>query len=232
MAVRPSLHFIASSINIAKFPLSSISPSSTTLLLRHIASAAPPQQHHRKQKHKHKYPHQNPLRQLPTSLPLPPLPPSRSYSLRPKVSLQETLAQKIGKAIRRPGAPSKARVYTDVNVIRPKEYWDYESLTVQWGLVLSMASPVISMFYSFCCIISCDFDYLTGNRTIMRWWGRLGGGNTVRFLRDFIVLMTRSVLSKYSNLLRRRRLDNFLIVCLSFKFIYSSSTTACVIFTQ
>ncbi|KAH0995866.1 hypothetical protein GBA52_019730 [Prunus armeniaca] len=30
-------------------------------------------------------------------------------------------------------AMSKARVYADVNVIRPKEYWDYESLTVQWG---------------------------------------------------------------------------------------------------
>uniref|UniRef100_A0A2P2L7K9 Casein kinase II subunit alpha n=1 Tax=Rhizophora mucronata TaxID=61149 RepID=A0A2P2L7K9_RHIMU len=28
---------------------------------------------------------------------------------------------------------SKARVYADVNVLRPKEYWDYESLTVQWG---------------------------------------------------------------------------------------------------
>lgn len=28
---------------------------------------------------------------------------------------------------------SKARVYTEVNVLRPKEYWDYESLTVQWG---------------------------------------------------------------------------------------------------
>uniref|UniRef100_A0A803KY72 Casein kinase II subunit alpha n=1 Tax=Chenopodium quinoa TaxID=63459 RepID=A0A803KY72_CHEQI len=28
---------------------------------------------------------------------------------------------------------SKARVYTDVNVVRPREYWDYESLTVQWG---------------------------------------------------------------------------------------------------
>ncbi|RYR78624.1 hypothetical protein Ahy_A01g003465 isoform C [Arachis hypogaea] len=28
---------------------------------------------------------------------------------------------------------SKARVYTDVNVLRPKEYWDYESLNVQWG---------------------------------------------------------------------------------------------------
>ncbi|KAK8663867.1 hypothetical protein V6N13_083672 [Hibiscus sabdariffa] len=28
---------------------------------------------------------------------------------------------------------SKSRVYTDVNDLRPKEYWDYESLTVQWG---------------------------------------------------------------------------------------------------
>jgi len=32
---------------------------------------------------------------------------------------------------------SKARVYADVNVLRPKEYWDYEALTVQWGYVLS-----------------------------------------------------------------------------------------------
>ncbi|XP_040936097.1 casein kinase II subunit alpha-4, chloroplastic isoform X2 [Gossypium hirsutum] len=45
----------------------------------------------------------------------------------------ETLAQKIGKAIRHPGVPSKSKVYADVNVIRPKEYWDYESLTIQWG---------------------------------------------------------------------------------------------------
>ncbi|KAL5706838.1 non-specific serine/threonine protein kinase [Ranunculus cassubicifolius] len=45
----------------------------------------------------------------------------------------ETLAQRIGKSIRRPGATSKARVHADVNVVRPKEYWDYESLTVQWG---------------------------------------------------------------------------------------------------
>ncbi|CAA0829244.1 Casein kinase II subunit alpha-1 [Striga hermonthica] len=28
---------------------------------------------------------------------------------------------------------SKARVYTDVNVLRPREYWDYENLSVQWG---------------------------------------------------------------------------------------------------
>ncbi|KAL3726187.1 hypothetical protein ACJRO7_031130 [Eucalyptus globulus] len=31
------------------------------------------------------------------------------------------------------GSMSKARVYADVNVIRPKEYWDYESLAGQWG---------------------------------------------------------------------------------------------------
>ncbi|KAF4375124.1 hypothetical protein F8388_017270 [Cannabis sativa] len=61
-------------------------------------------------------------RQKPSHNRLPPLP-----------LLPENLAQKIGKSIRRPGAASKARVYSDVNVIRPKEYWDYESLTVQWG---------------------------------------------------------------------------------------------------
>ncbi|KAG6736011.1 hypothetical protein POTOM_061303 [Populus tomentosa] len=36
---------------------------------------------------------------------------------------------------------SKARVYTDVNVLRPKEYWDYESLAVQWGYsILDLSS--------------------------------------------------------------------------------------------
>eukprot|EP00968_Pinguiococcus_pyrenoidosus_P013801 scaffold1247_cov251-Pinguiococcus_pyrenoidosus.AAC.37 len=28
---------------------------------------------------------------------------------------------------------SRARVYADVNVVRDREYWDYESLQVQWG---------------------------------------------------------------------------------------------------
>ncbi|QCD81525.1 casein kinase II subunit alpha [Vigna unguiculata] len=45
----------------------------------------------------------------------------------------DAMAQKFGKSTRRPGASSKARVYADVNVVRPKEYWDYESLNVQWG---------------------------------------------------------------------------------------------------
>lgn len=30
-------------------------------------------------------------------------------------------------------AMSQSRVYADVNVQRPRDYWDYESLTVQWG---------------------------------------------------------------------------------------------------
>ncbi|PNT36756.1 hypothetical protein POPTR_005G146000v4 [Populus trichocarpa] len=55
------------------------------------------------------------------------------HRFRSSVPLPDTLAQKIGKSFRRPGAPSKARVYADANVIRPKDYWDYESLTVQWG---------------------------------------------------------------------------------------------------
>ncbi|GFY86627.1 protein kinase superfamily protein [Actinidia rufa] len=59
--------------------------------------------------------------------------PPPSQRLRQPPSLSGTLAQKIGKSIRRSGAPSKSRVYSDVNVIRPKEYWDYETLTVQWG---------------------------------------------------------------------------------------------------
>ncbi|KAG5621316.1 hypothetical protein H5410_006534 [Solanum commersonii] len=74
--------------------------------------------------------HKNKSSSLPPPPPPPPLP---SSLLRPSATLSEALAQKIGKSIRRPGVPSKARVYTDINVIRPKEYWDYESLTVQWG---------------------------------------------------------------------------------------------------
>jgi casein kinase II subunit alpha len=28
---------------------------------------------------------------------------------------------------------SSLRVYADVNVHRPRDYWDYEALTVNWG---------------------------------------------------------------------------------------------------
>lgn len=29
--------------------------------------------------------------------------------------------------------PSRSRVYTDVNSMKPREYWDYESYVVNWG---------------------------------------------------------------------------------------------------
>lgn len=28
---------------------------------------------------------------------------------------------------------ARARVYSDVNVHRPREYWDYESHVIEWG---------------------------------------------------------------------------------------------------
>ena len=39
----------------------------------------------------------------------------------------------IGKLDTMRRVASKARVFCDVNVTRPKEYWDYESIAVQWG---------------------------------------------------------------------------------------------------
>ncbi|KAL0431504.1 UNVERIFIED_CONTAM: Casein kinase II subunit alpha-4, chloroplastic [Sesamum radiatum] len=99
--------------------------SAVTSLLRHIATRPPvcvaPQQH---PKIHHYQQREKPLQAQQQQL---------SSISRPAVSVPETMAQKIGKAIRRPGAASKARVYQDINVLRPKEYWDYESLTVQWG---------------------------------------------------------------------------------------------------
>ncbi|CAL5372776.1 unnamed protein product [Camellia sinensis] len=140
MAIRP-LQFIISNPNrlfssfSSLFPSSLLSPPSSppppppSILLRSLSSRSPlslPQPPHRR-KQKQKQP------PSPSPPPPPPPPPPPSHRLRPYFLLSETLAQKIGKSIRRPGAPSKARVYTDVNVIRPKEYWDYEALTVQWG---------------------------------------------------------------------------------------------------
>jgi len=57
----------------------------------------------------------------------------RKLELAAEGILNLNLAKRIGKSIRRPGVMSKSRVYPDVNVVRPKEYWDYESLTLQWG---------------------------------------------------------------------------------------------------
>ncbi|KAK9811016.1 hypothetical protein WJX73_006703 [Symbiochloris irregularis] len=44
------------------------------------------------------------------------------------------MATRFGKATREADAEmSRARVYADVNVHNPKDYWDYETLSIQWG---------------------------------------------------------------------------------------------------
>lgn len=48
--------------------------------------------------------------------------------------VQPAMSRGFSKAYRaREGTGSLAKVYPDVNVNRTKEYWDYESLSVQWG---------------------------------------------------------------------------------------------------
>lgn len=39
---------------------------------------------------------------------------------------------------------SRARVYADVNTERPKEYWDYENMTLQWGCASFPSHPIPS----------------------------------------------------------------------------------------
>ena len=42
--------------------------------------------------------------------------------------------------------PSRARVYADVNTHRTRDYWDYESHVVTWGLVPDFSlSPAIKI---------------------------------------------------------------------------------------
>ena len=43
------------------------------------------------------------------------------------------MSTRIGKAVRRAATPSKAREYAEANDEKPREYWDYEALSVQWG---------------------------------------------------------------------------------------------------
>lgn len=50
------------------------------------------------------------------------------------------MAQRFSKAVRTKDSMSQARVYADVNVSRPKDYWDYETLSVQWGYELKPRS--------------------------------------------------------------------------------------------
>ncbi|KAL5209761.1 hypothetical protein ABZP36_005384 [Zizania latifolia] len=56
------------------------------------------------------------------------------YAAAAAAAAAEETPPRIARATRHPGgAASVARVYADANTQRPKEYWDYESLDIQWG---------------------------------------------------------------------------------------------------
>ena len=58
----------------------------------------------------------------------PPVPLARRYLSK--------MAQRFHKARRSPnGETSVSQVYPDANTKEPKEYWEYETLTVSWGYV-------------------------------------------------------------------------------------------------
>jgi casein kinase II subunit alpha len=52
-----------------------------------------------------------------------------------KPSLLKTVLSSLNKTFhhQKMPAPSRARVYAEVNIQRPREYWDYESHVVDWG---------------------------------------------------------------------------------------------------
>ena len=59
------------------------------------------------------------------------------------------MAQRFSKAIRhKDGMMSTARVYADINTNRPKDYWDYENLSIEWGYEPSLGSSI------FVCILA------------------------------------------------------------------------------
>ena len=52
----------------------------------------------------------------------------------PPLTSSRDMAARYSKAYRsKEGTASLAKVYPDINVVRPREYWDYEALSVQWG---------------------------------------------------------------------------------------------------
>ncbi|CAN0863746.1 Casein kinase II subunit alpha-4, chloroplastic [Linum grandiflorum] len=125
MAIGPLLLQLLHQTHHQFAPLRRFSAASSSLRFLSTSVASTFSPHQPKPKHNRNTPHKKPNPKQ--------LPPASVY-LNPWTSLTpDVMAQKIGKSVRRPGAPSKARVYPDVNVIRPKEYWDYETLAVQWG---------------------------------------------------------------------------------------------------
>ena len=46
------------------------------------------------------------------------------------------------------GAGSYARVYMDVNTHKPRDYWDYESHPIDWGLASFIVNVIFHLHFS------------------------------------------------------------------------------------
>ena len=62
-------------------------------------------------------------------------PPQAPAAVRVAPAPQMSSAQRYSKALRTKDSMSlsTSRVYADVNTQRPKDYWDYENMNIQWG---------------------------------------------------------------------------------------------------
>ena len=59
---------------------------------------------------------------------------------------------------------NRASVYADVNQHRPREYWNYEALTIQWGYASFCASSRVHM------LTNTDFVWLLSRSLFHRFW--------------------------------------------------------------
>jgi hypothetical protein len=59
-------------------------------------------------------------------------PPALTYP-KPQSTMSAWNSARAGRRVKK--IRSRARVYADVNQHRPKEYWNYEVLKVNWGYV-------------------------------------------------------------------------------------------------
>lgn len=75
--------------------------------------------------------------------------------------------------------PSISRVYANVNVERPPDYWDYENFQVKWGydFFFVLLLLFLSKLFSSLCQTALD-------KMIMKLFERLAVENIVKFLKE------------------------------------------------
>ena len=61
----------------------------------------------------------------------------------------------ISSSLTGSGTSQWARVYADVNSHKPREYWDYESHPIEWGLVIAYLNMYIYVYLFWCMSVKC-----------------------------------------------------------------------------